>query len=226
MINQWFELKQKALNLRKKGLSIGQIGSQLNIAKSTLSGWLKEVPLTLKQKQVLFRKWQAGLVKARAKAVIWHNGEKAKRLAIAEQEAELTLNGIDIRDKNILDLALAMLYLGEGSKITEETSMGNSDPMILKTFIYILKKNYNINPKKIRCELYLRADQSPGKMKKFWARELKLSEDNFKYFHLDQRTRGSKTFPSYKGVCMVRYGSVAIKRKLLNISRGFCESII
>ena len=158
--------------------------------------------------------------------MIWHKAEKRKRLLLAKQEAESTLKNINIQNINILDLALAMLYLGEGSKKTEETSMGNSDPLILKTFLYILKRNYNIDPKKIRCELYLRADQNPDRLKKFWAKELKLSEDNFKYFHLDQRTRDSKTFPSYKGVCMIRYGSVAIKRKLLNISRGFCESII
>jgi len=167
-----------------------------------------------------------GLVHAREKAVRWHNAEKGKRLAIAVKEGEDVLGKLNFSDRNLLELALAMLYLGEGNKSADETGMGNSDPLILKTFLHILKKNYNIDTGKIRCELYLRADQNSKKMISFWAKELGLSLKNFKYAHFDQRTAGSPTFAHYKGVCMVRYGSVAIKRKLMHISRYFCERLI
>lgn len=138
----------------------------------------------------------------------------------------MTLGEIDIRNKYVLELALAMLYLGEGTKRADETSMGNTDPAVLKTFIWILKNIYNADVTKFRCELYLRADQNPSNMKKFWATELGVPIENFKYVHLDKRTRGSRTYSYYKGVCMVRYGNAAIKRKLLNISKGFCEKLI
>ena len=82
-----------------------------------------------------------------------HNEEKVKRLALAKVEARETLKKIKTNNIAILELALAMLYLGEGSKKAEETSMGNSDPLILKTFIAILKKVYEIDAARIRCEL-------------------------------------------------------------------------
>jgi len=218
--------KIQAIKLRRRGLSIGKIEKLLGIHRSTLSGWLKDVQLTQKQQRKLRQDWKKGLIHAREKAVLWHNAEKEKRLQVAKKDALETLGYIDTNNKHILDLALAMLYLGEGSKKADETSMGNSDPLILKTFIEILKRNYSMDIKKLRCELYLRADQKPKKLVAFWSRELAIPKKNFRRAYLDQRTTNSKTYPTYKGVCMVRYNNVAIKRKLLDISKVFCENLI
>lgn len=226
MKSKWYDKKILAVKLRKEGLSIGIIESQLKIPRSTLSGWFKNIELTEKQKLKLEKGRKEGLIKARKNAVLWHNTQKERRLIQAEKEALSILKGIDTKNKHTLNLALAMLYLGEGSKKAEEVSMGNSDPLLLKIFINILKTNYNIDAGRIRCELYLRADQDPLKIKKFWSKELSLPIDNFKYFHIDHRTDNSKTYPDYKGVCMVRYGDVSIKRILLNISKKFCEKVI
>src|SRR3989344_5363925 len=220
------DIKAKALILRQKGKSIRDIEMRLKVPRSTLSGWLRDIPLTTKQKEKLFQNWRNALVVARKKAVLWHNEEKVKRLALAKVEARETLKKIKTNNIAILELALAMLYLGEGSKKAEETSMGNYDPLILKTFIAILKKVYEIDAARIRCELYLRADQNIQHMKIFWSKTLNIPIENFKNVNLDKRTANSKTYENYKGVCMVRYGNVAIKRKLLNISSLFCEKLI
>ena len=180
----------------------------------------------LKKKDKLLKQWRSGLIRAREKASEWHRKEKENRLLCAKEDAKKVLDKLSLGDKNILDLALAMLYMGEGIKGNRETGLGNSNPLIVKFFLFILKKNYNINIKKIRCELYLRADQNEKNIKNFWSRELELPMENFKYVHFDKRTEGSKTFLDYKGVCMLRCSNVAIQRKLLNISNGFCERII
>jgi len=51
MKSKWFELKPSAKKLRKKGLSIGDIERRLKIPRSTLSGWLKDIKLTSKQRK-------------------------------------------------------------------------------------------------------------------------------------------------------------------------------
>lgn len=98
--------------------------------------------------------------------------------------------------------------------------------MIMKTFLTILIKNYNVDIKKIRCSLNLRADQNIEEIKKFWLRELDLPPENMRYVYIDKRTISSKTYPNYKGVCTIECGNVAIKRKLINISKGLCERIV
>jgi len=226
MQSKWFELKPTAVKLRRKGFSIGKIEYNLGIPRSTLSGWLKNIELSQKQKEKLTQNWKNALIKARKKAVLWHNTQKEKRLKKAENQAIETIRGIDITDKKILELALAILYMGEGTKRKIETSIGSSDPLILKFFVATLKTLYNFNPEKIKCQLNLRADQNPEKMKYFWSKELGVPINNFGYVNLDKRTIGSKTYPHYKGVCHVLCGNVAIQRKLIYLSEIFCRKVI
>ena len=217
--------KERAIQLRKRGLSIRKIEANLHIPRSTLSGWLKNVPLTRVQRNNLRRAWERGLDSARQQAAEWKRAAKAKRLQLAQEEARRAMSRIDLKNGNVLDLALAMLYLGEGNKKALETGMGNTDPVVLRIFISILKKNYTIDVNKFRCELYLRADQNPLREKKFWSESLSIPLERFMYVHKDVRTRGTMTRVNYHGVCMVRLGNVAIQRKLLNISKVFCENI-
>ena len=226
MKSKWFKLKGRAQHLRRKGYSVRKIERNLGIPRSTLSGWLRDIKLTDLQKKKLLRDWKEGLVTARKKAVLWHNNQKEERIKEAEKEALKTLAGINIEDKKILELTLSILYLGEGAKKSEETAIGSSDPLILKFFLTILRMLYKIDADKIKCQLNLRADQSPQEMRHFWATELNLPETNFTYIALDKRTIGTKTYPSYKGVCHIRCGSAAIQRKLIYLSNEFCEKVI
>ena len=226
MKSKWSRLKNRAGHLRKQGLSIRQIEHRLGIPRSTLSYWFKDIILSAKQKKKLIQNWRNGLKKARQKAVLWHNAQKQKRLGQAKNEATKVLEKIDVKDRSVLELALAILYLGEGTKKRIDTAIGSSDPLILKSFIVLIRTLYGIDPKYIRCQLNLRSDQNPEKMKRFWAKELKLPLDSFGYISRDKRTLGSKTYSYYKGVCQVRCGNVAIQRKLLYLSEVFCKKII
>ena len=222
MTSKWSHLKSEAVKLRKQGKSLPYIHKELGIPKSTLSNWLKDIKLTADQKNKLETDWKNALVKARSKAVVWHNDAKAQRIKISENEGRLVLDNIDCTNKYITELALALLYLGEGTKAKNETGMGSSDPTILKFFVSCLRSIYEIPEDKIKCELHLRADQDPKKMTEFWSKELCVSKQNFNKPYLDKRTAGTLTYDSYKGVCLVRCGSVAIQRKLVYIAKHFC----
>jgi len=226
MQSKWFQSKNTAIKLRRLGNSIGNIERTLNIPRSTLSGWLKNVYLTKKQKENLRKRWQNGLIKARVNAVAWHNEQKRRRLAYAKEKAETTLEKINFQDTDIIKLTLAILYLGEGAKKTDETSMGNTDPLLLKFFISVLNKRFGLNLEKFKCELHLRDDQDQEKMKKYWSKELNIPLVNFKSIIKDPRTKGKKTYPDYKGVCVVRCGLVEIQRELVFLSRLFCEKTV
>ncbi|MBI2643933.1 MAG: hypothetical protein HYW95_00260 [Candidatus Wildermuthbacteria bacterium] len=226
MKSRWYELKPDALKLRKQGISLRNIEQKLGIPRSTLSGWLQEVILTKRQRERLHLRWERALTKARSKAVRWHNAQKAKRLQDAENQALITLRKVDVLKKEILELTLALLYFGEGAKKNTETALGSSDPLILKFFLALIQNIYHIEVEKIRCELYIRADQIPKEIKQFWARELKLPLNCFKQVNIDKRTLGSKTYANYNGVCHIRCGNVAIQRKLLSLSKFFCEKVV
>ncbi|MDO8591989.1 MAG: hypothetical protein Q7R60_03680 [bacterium] len=224
MISQWFEYKEQAISLREEGLSIREIEKLLSIPRSTLSGWFKHIKLSEEQKLKLSHSSELNLIKARYKANQWHRDQKAQRIKKAQDEALEVFNKIKL-DENVIELALAMLYLGEGAK-NNVTAIGNSDPLILNFFITVLVKQYGMSPTKIRCELHLRMDQNAEEMKKYWSKELKLPISNFRSVLFDKRTAGRATYPNYKGVCLVYAGNIAIQRKLISIYNLFCREVI
>lgn len=219
-------MKEKAVKLRKNGFSIGKVERQLGIPRSTLSGWFKNIKLANKQLEKIEREWKNDLKKARKKAVIWHNNQKLLRLEEADKAAKKTIENIDFNNLAFFELALAFLYLGEGAKRNIETAIGSSDPKILKFFLKGLRNVYGIDTGKIRCELYLRADQDPDKIKSYWSRSLNIPLKNFRQVNIDKRTKGTTTYSYYKGVCNLRCGNVAIQRKLMSLANLFCERVI
>jgi len=221
MKSKWSHLKPEAIRLRKKGNSLPYINTKLQIPKSTLSYWFKNIELTASQKAKLHQKWKDALVIARQGAVKWHNQQKADRLAAAKVRAMGTLAKVDIADPAILELSLAVLYLAEGYKKNPETGLGSSDPVTLRFFLKGIETVFDYDISSVRCELYLRADQDPLTLKKYWAKELGLPLTNFKQVNLDQRSAGKKTYDTYKGVCSLRCGNIAIRRRLVFLAEEY-----
>lgn len=225
MISKWFQYQNRARELRQKGVSITAIERSLGIPRSTLSGWFKSITLTPKQKNTLRKKRIRALMPARHRAALWHKAAKERRLQEAEGQASKILSRLPPNNMPTLELALAMLYLGEGAKKTVETALGNSDPRVVKFFVTAIKRLYLLPDAKLRCELYLRADQNPIKLKRYWAKELKLPTGCFRQVRTDQRTAGIPTYPDYKGVCLVRCGTVAIQRRLISLARLYSQQV-
>lgn len=221
MTSNWSDLKPKAIKLRKSGKSLPFIHQKLGIPKSTLSYWFKDIELTGEQKEKLHRNWLNALVKARTEATKWHNAEKSKRIRTAEEEADSVLKKISLSDKNVLELSLAILYLAEGSKKNIETALGSSDANTLRFFLQSLRILYDFDLTKVRCELYLRYDQDPDELKRYWSKELSLPLSNFTQVNRDKRTIGRDTYDHYKGVCSIRCGNVAIRRRLVFLAEKY-----
>lgn len=224
MISKWYEQKENAIYLRKSGISLGGIEKSLGIPKSTLSLWFKDVILTPQQLKTLEKRKKQGLIKAREMSIISHNNQKKMRLELAENEAKKTFDKLSLTDSTV-ELALAMLYMGEGSK-NNVTSLGSSNPLILKFFLTVLIRKYNVDLTKVRFDLHLRYDQDPTKISRYWANELNIPITSFKYIGHDIRTRGKTTYPNYKGVCLINCGNIAVQRKLKYLYTIFCEKVI
>lgn len=226
MQSKWSQVKDKALNLRRRGNSLGFINDKLGIPKATLSGWFKGLEISAAGKARIDKNWRLRLVSSRKGAVSWHNTQKANRLKDAEDQANITLSNLKPGATDVVELALAMLYLGEGRKDAPNTDMGNSDPLILNFFIAVLLNIYKVPIEKIKADLHLRADQNPVQLKRYWSKAIQLPLKNFKGAYIDKRTVGRPTYPKYKGVCVIHCGHAAVQRKLTFLARLYCERII
>jgi hypothetical protein len=102
MKSRWYELKNDAIKLRKRGISIRKVERHFGIPRSTLSGWFRNIKLEHKQKEKLLQDWKNALIKARKKAILWHNAQKVKRLKEAENQAVEVIKRMNVNDKKCL----------------------------------------------------------------------------------------------------------------------------
>lgn len=225
MTSKWFHFKEEALTMRRRGVSTRDVEKKLGIPRSTLSYWFTNIKLHPRYLKRLKMRHDHSLIKARMKAVKWHNEQKMIRMQQASHDAQKTLSQIDSRSNVVAELALSLLYLGEGAKKSDVTAMGNSDPLILRFFVKMMHRLYDVQQSEMKCELHLRADQNSSVLTKYWSETLGIPVSNFRKPSLDKRTLGRTTYTSYKGVCIVSCGRVAIQRKLVYIATTFCNKI-
>lgn len=199
MRSKWFKLKPQAIKLRQEGKSLREIEKELSIPRSTLSGWLRSIPLEKEHLTELKRRHLNALERARKASIIWHNQQKINRIKLAEGEADELLSNINF-DQEIIELSMALLYLGEGAKKSPTTSIGNTDPLILKFFLDVMINIYKVKIDQIRFDLHLRADQDIEEIRNYWSQKLNVPTTKFKYVTIDKRTLGRPSYPNYKGV--------------------------
>lgn len=162
------KIKQKARSLRNQGWSLGEISLKIKIPKNTLSGWVRDIQLTERQKDRLKQKIIASgaigrplAVKAnREKIEKWKENIRAK----VKYFEKLPFKNIEIRK-----LVCGILYLCEGAKYPASRFLyfGNTEPKIISFFLALLRKTYNINENKLRFDVIYRWDQDYKQLKNY-----------------------------------------------------------
>ena len=192
--------KQKALIMRQKGMSYSQIKEKLGISKSTLSGWLYNMPLSPKR----IRELQAD---SPIRIEKYRNTMRAKREARLNQVYKKFEKDIGSFSKRDLFIAGLFLYWGEGTK-TQKTSvvLTNTNPAMLKFFIRWLKL-FNVKRKDLKIKLHLYSDMDIKKSIDFWSKELKISKSQFTKPYIKKTTFSSITYKNGfgKGTCCVMF---------------------
>ena len=223
MKSGWFDLKEKAVSLRKKGLSIGYIEKKMGINRSTLSGWFKNIQLTNEQKEKLLKNWRDGLAIAQKKGGQWHADQGKKRRTIIREEIEELLPEKTL-DKKTGELIMAAFYLAEGSKKESSFVIANSNTSILRGIVNLLRYLYLVDESKFRCCLHLRRDQNEKELKTYWSKLLSIPEAKFLKTQFDKRTI-RKTYEDYKGVCVLYYYDMALQRRILYLGEKILSII-
>ena len=184
--------------MRKKGMSYSQIKEKLGISKSTLSGWLYNMPLSAKR----IRELQAD---SPIRIEKYRNTMRAKREAknrIAYQNIAKRIGSISNREFLIAGL---FLYWAEGSK-TKVLSIGltNTNPKMLIIFIRWLKF-FNVPHHKLKVHLHLYSDMNIKKQINFWSKTLKIPLSQFRKPYIKKTILSSITYTNGfgQGTCSV-----------------------
>jgi hypothetical protein len=201
------------------------IKNDLGIPKATLNYWFKDLKLSVIATNYILERKRKNLDRQRKKAVVILRERLLKK---TEEIRSIAFNDFkDVKlDLSQRELLFAMLYLGEGFKMSSHIGLGNSNPSVMKMFVNFLRDIYRVDNEQLRCFLHLRMDQSDAKEKKYWAKTIGISEEYFRKSQFDKRTVGTKTWNNYHGVCVVYCYNSKIAKRLMVLQQIVIDKIL
>ena len=201
--------KQKALTLRKQGMSYSQIKEKLGISKSTLSGWLYNMPLSEKR----IRELQADNP---IRIERYRNTMRVKKETRLKEVFKKVSKDIGSFSKRDLFLSGLFLYWGEGHKTGNAAGLTNTNPDMLKFYIRWLKL-FGVKQNQLKIHLHLYSDMDIKKQEKYWSRELSIPLSQFRKSYIKKNKFSSITYHNGfgQGTCSVMVGNVILFNKIL-----------
>ncbi len=96
-------------------------------------------------------------------------------------------NGDPFKQQRIITLSDAFIYglglglfWGEGNKKNPTSvRLGNSDPDLIKVFLYFLEERLHINRSRLKFGLQIFSDMDSQKVERYWRKHLNLNRDQF-----------------------------------------------
>jgi hypothetical protein len=201
------DLREKAINLRvSEGLPITAIAKILNVSKSSVASWTKDILLSENQLKVFHSNRSAAAKKASLKN---KNSAAFKRLL------EQNKGALKAQEKDQLHLMGCMLYWGEGSKGKNTVRLINTDPNLLRIFIKFLRDCYDVPDVKIKVSCYFYNDlKNKTEVENFWLEVLNLPKDCL-YKSTEKTAVTIKNRRREYGMCSIAVNNTAIVQNIL-----------
>lgn len=188
--------KELAIELRKQGLSYKEILERVPVAKSTLSLWVKDLPLTKDERAVLRSRTDKNISRGRIKAA----SELRKRRLVREKawhkEAQILFDAH--KDDPLFHTGIA-LYWAEGAKRVNQWSFMNSDVDMIRVMQRWLVVYTSVPHKQVEYRLYVHRPYLDQGCEHWWCQQLHVGEDQFLKTVIKPTQRKVKKRPQYKG---------------------------
>ena len=205
-----YEIKEKAIALRREGKGYNEISVTLGVAKSTLSVWFRDV---VEDSEI--KKLNVERNRKESKDRLFEFTKERKRMLFLKYEDALTDARFEFEKwkNDPLFVAGLMLYAGEGDNKTRcHIRISNTDWKLHTIFIAFTEKYLLFAKDKLHCQLVVYPDNSIEEMEEFWSRKLGISRENF---YKTQVIQGKSKRRLQFGVCMTIINNTRVKYKLL-----------
>ena len=202
--------RNKAKELRAVGSSIKEIARTLRVSQSTASIWVRTVELSSQAKRRIEQKRIDG--RKRATQIL-----QGKRVARQEASRLLAhqLRGLAKPTTSEKYMLASMIYECEGGKggygVLEFT---NSDPVLVKIFLTLLRKTFTLDESKFRVVMHLHSYHNEEIERAFWSKVCAIPKNKFLKTY-QKKESGIRKKINYRGCVQIKYFDVNIKRVLL-----------
>lgn len=206
-------IKQKARVLRKRGWSLGEINQKMGIPKNTISGWVKDVRLNKQQKERIKQKIIDPAAKGRPLAAKLMR-DKIEKWKENIREKVKHFEKLPFQSPKTEKIICGLLYICEGAKYpsTRYLIFSNSDPIMIRCFLNLLKHTFSIDENKLRFSISYRYDQNFEELKDYWSNLTDIPKSKCLNTKPDLRTKSKPTLKKdYKGICRLIYYDTSLQ---------------
>jgi hypothetical protein len=153
--------RERAVGLRKEGLTYGEIGKLLDVSKGALSLWLRDIsylPNEASQQRRRLASIKAGQVLHR---------RKMERVLKIKEAAKQEIQKIDT---GMFKLLGVIAYWAEGSKTKDGLiKFTNTDPRFIQFAIKWLREICKVPEEKLRLHIRIHSDINRKKSENYWS---------------------------------------------------------
>lgn len=179
------QLYNRALELRQAGWSYKMIEAELGVARSTLSGWLRHVPVVEYHPAVQQRVLQNQKLAAQRNRDLAATAQRQIQSETANEMRELLREGLSDHELFLVGL---MLYWAEGGKAHHHVTLSNSDPSLVKMFVLWLQQCLGVQRNQLRAHVHAYPDVDVDNVEAYWADVIGIDRNQFYKIQIDHRT--------------------------------------
>ncbi len=194
-------IREKAIYLRtQKQMSLNELIEHLHLPRTTIYGWIKDIPLSRPHRQSI------GQVKGTA-------AMRAKYAALRddayqqgwEEAPEL------IKDPTFRDFVV--LYMAEGTKRNRNSvEIVNSDPKIVRLAYKWIQK---LTHKPLVCRIQYHADHDENELMHYWGEVLEIDPQTIRFLRKSNSNQLSKRqFRSQYGIISINVSDTYLRARL------------
>jgi hypothetical protein len=196
--------REQARLLRAQGLPLGDIAARLEVSKSSVSLWVRDVDFVPRPRIDRGRHRAPNALQRRKQAEIDRLLAEGRARVGRLSEREFLMAGV-------------ALYAGEGSKGDGIVKFANSDPRVIAFFCSWLRRFFEIDESRLRVHLYLHEGLDLAAAMDFWSGLTGISKSQFfKPYRAvpDQSIRHAK---HVRGCVGVRYSCSVTHRSIMGL---------
>ncbi|MBI4458263.1 hypothetical protein HY633_04840 [Candidatus Uhrbacteria bacterium] len=189
--------------------------SVFGLSKSTVSLWVRDVPLPAGIAAALSDATRVGLAKGRAAMAV------RRRLQASHAMIEASAVISSIIDKAASDdfwkFVAALLFWCEGSKRSlSQITFTNSDPRMIEIFLQALRKAYSTDERRFRVQLHLHDYHDKDAQTAYWSKVTAIPLRQFNQVFVKPHT-GKRKREGYQGCASISYYDARLAKRLAAI---------
>lgn len=216
--------KERAIMLRKKGLSYNEILKQVSVSKSSLSTWLKHIGLAQAHRQRFTENRRRAQERAQ---LACRNARIAKEIAIIDSARQQVKN---ISERELWFIGTA-LYWAEGAKqkehnVSQKVTFSNSDPNMILLFDRWLREICHQDKTDLVYSIYIHVTADKERARKYWEKLLHAKIDRMYFKSHKPKTNRKNTKDGYFGLMRIDVRkSTDLNRKIKGWVNGITEAL-